>query len=292
LFDAIEFREDIACIDVLYDLAFLLMDLWKRRLPGHANAVLNGYLGATGDVSGLGVMPIFLSCRAAVRAKTSAAAATLLPDGQGRAERESLARDYLRMAAALIRPPFPCVVAVGGHSGSGKSMLAKAVAPFIGAVPGAVLIRSDEVRKRLHGVSPLTRLGADAYTPEASERVYAALRDRTRTVVNGRHAALVDAVFTSREERDAVEQLAVALGVPFVGLWLEAPEKVLVERASQRHNDPSDADAEVIRMQLRRDLGPVSWQRIDASTSATDVQAAAATHLAAVGCYRTLGPDV
>ena len=121
LFDAIEFNDEIACIDVLYDLAFLLMDLWRRRLPRHANAVWNGYLGETLDVEGLPLLPLFLSCRAAVRAKTSATAAAMQEDVTRRDELRDLARAYLEMAGQLLHPPRPALVAVGGLSGSGKS---------------------------------------------------------------------------------------------------------------------------------------------------------------------------
>jgi hypothetical protein len=144
LFDAIEFNDEIACSDVLYDLAFLLMDLWRRHLPRHANVVWNGYLAETADLEGIPLLPLFLSCRAAVRAKTSATAANLQTDRQRKSELQDLARDYLTMAQQLLRPPPACLIAIGGFSGSGKSTVAKALAPLIGACPGAVVIRSDD----------------------------------------------------------------------------------------------------------------------------------------------------
>ena len=136
LFDGVEFNDQIACTDVLYDLAFLLMDLWRRRLPRHANAVWNRYLAETGGLSGLALLPLFLSCRAAVRAKTSATAARLQHDSGRRAELHELAREYLAMADGLLHPPRPCLLAIGGFSGSGKSTLALGLAPSVGAVPG------------------------------------------------------------------------------------------------------------------------------------------------------------
>ena len=155
LFDGVEFNDEIACTDVHYDLAFLLMDLWRRRLPQHANAVWNRYLARTGDLDGVALQPLFLSCRAAVRAKTSATAARVQSDANRRIELEELAREYLLMAEQFLHPSGPLLIAVGGFSGSGKSTLAQALAPSVGAVPGAVVLRSDEIRKQLFGVARL-----------------------------------------------------------------------------------------------------------------------------------------
>jgi hypothetical protein len=266
LFDAIEFNDEIACIDVHYDLAFLLMDLWRRQLPRHANAVWNGYLNETADLEGVSLAPLFLSCRAAVRSKTSATAANLHSDPQRRSELQGMARDYLALAQRLLHPPPPCVVAIGGLSGSGKSTLARALGPLIGAVPGAVVIRSDEIRKRLCGVGPLDRLGPEGYTPDVSRRVYAEVADHANIVVRAGHAAIADAVFAHPSDRQAIESRAAAAGVPFVGLWLDAPEPALIARSERRRLDVSDADPDVIRRQLAQDVGTVLWHRIDASS--------------------------
>src|SRR5689334_5452433 len=164
LFDGIEFNDEIACVDVLYDLAFLLMDLWHRGLPLHANAIFNAYLAETGDLDDLPLLPLFLSARAAVRAKTSATAARVQADTAHRAALEAAARQYLQMAVELLRPAPPRLLAVGGLSGSGKSAVARLLAPRLGRVPGALVLRSDEIRKQLCGVGPFDRLGRDGYT--------------------------------------------------------------------------------------------------------------------------------
>ena len=165
----------------------------------------------------------------------------------------------------MLSPPPPCLVAVGGFSGSGKSTLALALAPSIGAVPGAVVIRSDEIRKRLFAVTPLTRLGPEAYTPEVSRRVYASAAEQATAVVRSGHSAIVDAVFARPSDRAAIERAAATGSVPFAGIWLDAPERDLLARAAGRGADPSDADASVIRAQLAQDTGPIAWHRIDAS---------------------------
>jgi uncharacterized protein len=264
LFDAIEFNEEISCVDVLYDLSFLLMDLWRRRLPQHANSVLTEYLSETGDFAGAGLLPLFLSCRSAVRAKTSASAARLQTDAVRRRELEDMARGYLELAGRLLAPPEPCLIAIGGFSGSGKSTLARALAPAIGAVPGALILRSDEIRKRLCGVPPLTRLGPSGYTGDVTRSVYRTLYERAATIIGGGHAAIADAVFARPADRNAIEQVAIAASKPFIGLWLDAPEHVLVSRSRARQADPSDADPTVVRAQLASGAGKIQWQRIPA----------------------------
>lgn len=268
LFDAVEFNDEISCTDVLYDVAFLLMDLWRRRLPHHANAVWNGYLGETSNLDGLPLMPLFLSCRAAVRAKTSMTAARLQADAQASAELDAAACEYLVLAEHLLRPPLPRVVAVGGFSGSGKSTLARRLAPGLGAVPGAVVLRSDEIRKALCGVPLHAPLGPHGYTHDVTRAVYDELATRTRRIVDGGFAAVVDAVHAHQEDRRRIEHVATAAGVPFVGLWLEAPGDVLASRAERRRReetDASDADAAVVRRQTTEDTGVITWTRIDAS---------------------------
>jgi predicted kinase len=272
IFDGVEFNDEIACIDVLYDLAFLLMDLWRRRMPAHANAAWNRYLAEAADLAGIALMPLFLSCRAAIRAKTNATALRVQTDPARAGELENAAREYLAMAERLLQPPPPCLVAIGGLSGSGKSTAAQGIAPFLGGVPGALVLRSDEVRKQIHGVSPHTRLGADAYTTEVSNRVYKTLADRAAVTLRGGFSAIVDATFLGAADRLAIESLAHRAAVPFAGLWLEAPEQALLRRLQQRGPDVSDADPTVLRMQTAQEIGAISWHRLDSSASIEDVR--------------------
>ena len=281
LFDGVEFNDMIACTDVLYDLAFLLMDLWRRGLPRHASAVWNRYLSDTGDFNGLSLLPVFLSCRAAVRAKTSATAARLQPDARRGNELQALAREYLAMAEGLFTPPRPCLIAIGGFSGTGKSTLALGLAPSVGAVPGAVVIRSDEIRKRLSGVSPLDRLGSEGYSPEMSERVYATVAERARLIIREGHSAIVDAVYARPGDREAIQHVGTDVAVPFVGMWLEAPETTLIARAERRRDDASDANADVIRIQQQQGTGLMTWHRVEAAASSETVLESTANHIRA-----------
>jgi hypothetical protein len=265
LFDAIEFNDEISSIDVLYDLAFLLMDMSRLNLPHHANVLWNGYLAETRDLEGLPLMPLFLSCRAAVAAKTAATSAKLQTDPGRRLELQALANDYLTRAEALLEPAPACLIAVGGLSGTGKSTLAMALAPFHGAAPGAVVIRSDEIRKKLCGVKSLDRLGPEGYTADMSRRVYATLMEQAEKVVCSGYTAIADAVFAESADRDAIAHVAKAAGVPFAGLWLEAPEPVLISRVAGRGPDVSDAGVDVVRRQRAYRLDALRWDRLDAS---------------------------
>jgi uncharacterized protein len=276
LFDAIEFDDRLATIDVLYDLAFLLMDLGKRGLSRHANAVLNVYLdaeGSTGNLIGLAALPLFLSMRAAIRAKVELLRARMAPGDRAATARDA-ARAYFALAENLVAPAAPRLIAIGGLSGTGKSAVGRAIAPFIGAFPGAVIVRSDVERKRLFGVAPSARLPASAYAPDNSDRVYAICRKRVLMALEGEHSVIVDAVHAKKDERDALTALASEMRVPFIGLWLEAPERVMRERIAARTGDVSDATPEVVEAQLGYDIGSQSFAVIDASRPIDQVGAA------------------
>ncbi|MDA8232266.1 MAG: AAA family ATPase [Magnetospirillum sp.] len=263
LFDAIEFSEDIACIDVAYDLAFLLMDLDAHHARDLASQVMNHALDLTGDYPAVAAMPFFLSLRAGVRALVTATTAA----GSAGAERERLGaegRSYLAAALAYLDPPPPRLVAVGGLSGSGKSRMGRRLAPLLG-VPGAVVVRSDALRKQLTGAHLRDRLGPEGYAPEVTERTYRSLFDTCAMLLKAGSSVVADAVFARPEQRAAIERVAAAAGVPFAGLWLEAPEDVAAARIGGRTGDASDATVEVLARQRQYDLGPIAWKRLDTS---------------------------
>ncbi len=260
-FDGIEFSDIIATIDVLYDLAFVLMDLWHRDRFDLANLLLNRYLDAADETDGIGLLPFLMAMRAVIRAHVTAAQAEGAPDA---AARIAEARAYFDLARRLLAGAPAILLAVGGFSGSGKSSVAAAVAPWIGPAPGARILSSDRVRKRLHGVGALTRLPESAYDPAMSERVYATLRQEAGRVLAAGHGAVADAVFDRGTERASIEAVARARSVRFCGVWLEAPPATLARRIAARTGDPSDATAAVLAAQIARGCGPLAWDRLAA----------------------------
>ena len=270
-FDAIEFDPLIAAGDVLYDLAFLLMDLTERGLMKAANVVLNRYLAETrreSDLDALGALPLFMSLRAAIRAKVTAARL----ENADAAKRPAIAQAataYFRLASQLNTPQEATLIAIGGLSGTGKSLLAHELAADLLPAPGAVLLRSDVERKGLFGVPETERLPAEAYDAASTRRVYAALVDKARRVLAAGHSAIVDAVFAADEERAGIAA-ATPSRARFQGLFLAADLATRLARVGARHHDASDADVHVARHQESYDLGSLNWARVDASGTPED----------------------
>ncbi len=281
LFDAIEFSDLIASGDVLYDLAFLLMDLLERGLRSAANVVLNRYLVESrrdSDLDGLAALPFFLSLRAAIRAKVTVARMERAA-AEERGGIATSARNYFAFAQRAITPPRARFVAIGGLSGTGKTRIAHALAPEIGPMPGAVIVRSDIERKALFGGAETERLPEQAYRPEANERVYAALIEKAGRVLGAGHAVILDAVFARPGERQAAAAAAEAAGIALQAVFLTANLATRLARVGKRVRDASDADENVARAQENYDLGRLGWRLIDASGTVEETAARVRTRL-------------
>jgi len=273
LFDCIEFNDLLSDLDILYDLAFLLMDLDFRDRREAAVRVLSAYLDRAARSFGeavwdsLAVLPLMLSVRAGVRAHVQAHGG----DTAG-------ARAYVEAGIAHLSPAPPRLMAVGGLSGSGKSTFARALAPQLGASPGAVVLRTDEIRKRLAGVGPTEALDRSVYTPDFYVQVYDTLFAEARALLRAGRAVVLDATFVDQDLRGRAERLAAEVGVPFHGVWLDAPIEVLEGRVAARTGDASDATVAVLHDQLAKlDPAGVSWTRVAAEG---DLAAAAKAWLA------------
>jgi uncharacterized protein len=253
LFDALEFDEALGRIDVAYDLAFLLMDLEHRLDRAAANRVLNRYVARTGDAELVRGLPAFLSIRAMVRAHVEARSAHAARFGA-----------YFSAAMGYLNPPAPIMLGIGGLPGTGKSTLARALAPSLGAAPGALIARSDEIRKRQHGAEPEQRLPKSAYTEANSMAVLNELTRLAEQAAAGGHAVIADATFMDPTHRSMIEAAARRAGVPFLGIWLTAPIAALEQRIAGRTDDASDATITVLHAAARDDPGPGDWRAVDA----------------------------
>jgi len=255
LFDALEFDEDLATVDVLYDLAFPLMDLWRLGARDLANLLFNRYFEVRDEADGLPLLPLFMATRAVVRAHVAAA----------QPERIAEAQDYFALAEALVEPRPHVLVALGGFSGSGKSTLSARIAASVGQAPGARILATDRIRKALHGVAATDKLPPEAYAPQVSARVYALAREACAATLHAGHGCVAEAVFDRAEDRAAIEAVAQALGAPFAGYWLDASVDVLARRIAGRRNDASDANEAVMRAQVARGNEDLRWTRLDAA---------------------------
>ncbi|MDD7911399.1 AAA family ATPase [Pseudovibrio exalbescens] len=274
LFDAVEFDDIIATGDVLYDLAYLLLDLWEREETRAANRVLNRYLVVThrdDDLSALTFLPFFMMMRAAIRAKV-VAAASLHKTGKDKSDAEESASKYFRIAFEALSTEPARLVGIGGLSGTGKTTVARGVAPFIGAMPGAVHIRTDVERKLLLGLQETQQAPAETYSKEVSDQVYAQVYRKAAAVLATGHSVVVDGVFAAPEEREKLAEIAQSAGASFSGIWLEAPMDVKESRVTDRKGDASDANAAVVRAQEGYVTGEISWTKVDGSAPAIDVQ--------------------
>jgi aminoglycoside phosphotransferase family enzyme/predicted kinase len=282
LFDALEFDDRLATIDVLYDLGFLIMDLWLRGLWHEANAILNHYLASSSirEIDGLALLPLYLSFRSAIRAMTGIHALGICgQDCHARLIMETEA--YARFAADILQKQRPRLVAIGGLSGVGKSSVARDAAATIGAPPGALHIRTDIERKIMHGVALTHRLPHETYTPESRDEVYRRVFRKAEVALNAGCSVIVDAVFPEAGLRNQLRNIGEAAGADFCGIWLTADESFLKERIEARGADASDADVAVVERQLKTVEPPNNWLVIDASGGKDATIAAIAKELAA-----------
>jgi aminoglycoside phosphotransferase family enzyme/predicted kinase len=256
IFDAIEFNPALRWIDVMNEIAFVVMDLAVRGRGDLGSRLLNAYLEHTGDYPGVRVLRYYVVYRAIVRAKIAMMRAA--QGDIGDAERRALAekcRRHLALAANVADAGRPALVIHHGLSGSGKTSCSQIILESI----GAVRIRSDIERKRMHGLAASARTGsapdAGIYAPASTGQTYARLAELAEAVIDGGYVALVDATFLLRAQRDAFRSLALRLGVPFRIAHFTAPHATLVARVAHRAAqaaDASEAGPKVLEAQLTR----------------------------------------
>ena len=254
LFDCLEFSDNLRWIDVMSELAFLVMDLDDRGRSDLARRALNSYLEHTGDYAGLAVFRFYQVYRALVRAKVACIRLNqegLSDEQKNQARREY--RGYADLAERYTQPAPPALLITHGLSGSGKTWLSQQLLEGF----DAVRIRSDVERKRLHGLAPSASSGSGIasgiYAADAGERTYARLAQLAATILRAGHAVIVDAAFLKCEQRERLRAVAQQEHVPFVILDIQATENILRQRLHQRtgqKNEVSEAGVTVLEHQL------------------------------------------
>ena len=255
VFDCIEFNDELRWIDVMSEIAFLVMDLHDHQYPAFAHRFLDRYLMHTGDYNGLAVLPFYLVYRALVRAKID-----LLRLEQGELkppQTQSLLREYqsyIDLALRFSQPAEPILFITHGLAGSGKSTIA---AQLVEA-SGVIRIRSDIERKRLSGLSATADSGSGLlggiYTPELTEKTYQHVASCAEQSIKAGYSAIADATFLQQWQREIFQKLAQRLSVKLIILSVQAPVPVLqdrIEKRQQIRQDPSEADLSVLESQLK-----------------------------------------
>ena len=264
-FDCIEFNVELRWNDIISEVAFLVMDLHDRGSPQRAWLFLNAWLEQSGDYAGIVLLPFYLVYRAMVRAKVHALRAA--QSGVGHAEHARLmgeSRKYIALARHFAHGKPPALIITHGLSGSGKSRIAGEVMQQL----GAIRIRSDVERKRLHGLLPHERsassIGGSIYNDQATQALYHHLASLARTIIAAGYTVIVDATFLKSWQRDCLRDVARDTRVPFLIMSITAPDAVLRTRIRQREaagNDPSDAGIAVLEHQLQSQEALSSGER-------------------------------
>jgi uncharacterized protein len=254
-FDCMEFEPAFRWIDVADEIAFLSMDLMRHGRAFHANAFLNGYLARSGDYNACRVLGLYMAHRALVRAKVTALEVAGAQQTREIEPARSRFKAYVQIAKRALSPRQPKLILMSGVSGSGKTWLAKQLAPRLDAIH----LRSDVERKRLAGLEEHARSGSGleegAYTHELSRKVYEHLAECAHSVLGGGFTAIVDATFLLRENRAGLRALADRLRVEPVLIECKAPDTLLHERIEHRlsmNADASEANIDVLRLQQRQ----------------------------------------
>ena len=254
LFDCLEFNANLRWIDIMSELAFLVMDLDDRGRPDLARRALNAYLEHTGDYAGLSVFRFYLVYRALVRAKV--ACIRLRQSGLSEKEQQQARdqyRSYADLADRYTQASAAALIITHGLSGSGKTTITQSLLE----TGDAVRVRSDVERKRLHGLASQARSGSGIdtglYSTEAGQRTYVHLATLAEIILRAGYTVIVDAAFLKRAQRDQLHAVANQMRAPFVILDIGASENVLrerVRRRAQRGHDASEADLAVLAHQL------------------------------------------
>ncbi|MCG8491072.1 MAG: AAA family ATPase [Sneathiellales bacterium] len=286
LFDAIEYQDDFVISDILYDLSFLLMDLWQREETEAANRIFNRYLETTGWLTdpdpfqSLELLPFYLSMRAGIRTHVSASRYYQANSYQEKKRFKARTRFFFDRAATFLDNQPPRLLAIGGFSGSGKSTLARNLSPEFGASPGALRLRSDVIRRKLIDWDDFSPMPQWAYTPEMSQKTYKAIEQAASKALAAGHSVIIDAVLDRQCDQVNFEKIAKLTHVPFDGIWLDVDPEIMAQRIEGRTQDASDATVDILRKQLAKPVTiEENWHRLDGNGTQSDILKKARTLL-------------
>jgi len=262
-FSPIEYNDSLDCIDTLYDLAFLTMDLEARGLRRIANVLFNHYMSYMNDIEGFPLMGLYQSMRAISRAAVCAKTSALL-EGNEKQHAVEQTKKYFELARHFLIDFKPTLIACGGLSGSGKSRVARRIGGLMNPAPGAVILRDDVVKKQITGLALHQRFDKTTDTPAFEKVVYEVLRQQATCALCAGSTVILDALFHNEYERLATEKLAESLGIPFIGLWMDAPLNIRTNRIKSRGQKASDIRKEAEpECQLSLETGNITWHIIN-----------------------------
>lgn len=250
-FDCIEFNPYLRWIDVMSDIAFLIMDLQERNQSALAQQFLNSYLESTGDYQGIELLTFYLMYRALVRAKVNAISMTQIHTSSINDNDTKIKfYSYLNLARSYTQKNPIKLIIMHGVSASGKTTFSQQLLNFI----PAIRVRSDIERKRMLNLqandNTRSRPGKGIYTKEISNNLYGKLANLSKTIINAGYSVIIDAAFLEKEKRDQFKALAKSKNVDFFILSFSVPDEDLRQRITQRTDDASDADLSVLETQL------------------------------------------
>ena len=258
-FDCIEFNASLRWIDVISEIAFLLMDLHNQNQPQLANRFLNRYLEVSGDYDGLSVLAFYKVYRALVRAKVEILSLQQVVDSEAiRSQKLAMFESYLKLALRYTEKQQPMLIVMRGASASGKSVISQQLIDATWpAAADIIRIRSDVERKRLFAsdksnksANKVQAIDTGLYSKSVTEKTYKRLLDLASSIISAGYSVVVDATFQEYEYRDVFKQLANDAGARYSIIELTAPIEVLRQRISARKGDVSDANLSVIEHQL------------------------------------------
>lgn len=269
-FSPIEYNESLDCIDTLYDLAFLTMDLEFKGLRNISNIIFNHYMSYMNDIEGFPLMGLYQSMRAASRATVCAKTSALL---QGEEKQQAIikAQKYFELACHFLIGFSPVLIACGGLSGSGKSCISRKIGGLINPAPGAVILQDDVIKKQITGLTLRQKFNKTTNSPAFDKVIYEVLRQQATCALQSGSTVIVDAVFSNEYERLAIQALADSLNIPFIGLWMYAPLNVRKKRLENKKNTILNCRIKKeLECQLNLEIGPIRWHQINTDMSTED----------------------